>query len=108
MGIKDVQSKVIEWNVKFPLDKWYREKYRIPFMSKQHRESSFCNIRFEWEEEKLFNNKDKSEPEEYIPNIGNFFKKGTQKVLTEEEMFKEGEDFFNKFLEQHGKSESQV
>lgn len=105
MGIKSIQEQVIEWNAKFPLDKWYREKYRIPFMSKQHRESSFYNIRYEWEEEKLFNNLEISETEEYIPNTGNFFKKGTQKALTEEEMIKEGEDFFKKFIEENGKSE---
>lgn len=104
MGINDVHNKVIEWNVKFPLDRWYREKYRIPFMSKQHRESSFCNIRFEWEEDKLFNGFDDKPEEEYIPNTGNFFKKGTEKILTEEEMQAKGDDFFNKFLEEHGKS----
>ncbi|MGL5691857.1 MAG: hypothetical protein ACRDD8_13695 [Bacteroidales bacterium] len=101
MGINDIQNKAIEWNVKFPLDKWYRDKYRIPFMSKQHRESSFCNIRFEWEEEKVFNSLE-SITEEYIPDSGNFFKKGTEKVKTEEELKNEGDDFFKKFLEDHG------
>ena len=61
---------MIQWNLKFPLDRWYRKKYGIPFMSKQHRESSFLDIRREWEEDQLF-----AEVEargRYEPNRGDF------------------------------------
>lgn len=51
---KDYNTIVIEWNNKFPLDKWFREKYKISFNSIEHREISQIDIYFEWVEDRLF------------------------------------------------------
>ena len=51
---KNFDSVIIRWNNLFPLDKWYREKYKIAFNSKEHREISQIDIYFEWREDALF------------------------------------------------------
>lgn len=68
---------VINWNNRFPLDRWWRMKYNVPFMSPAHRESSFLHQLMEFEEDKMFVNKLNEEKEEtYVPNIGDFLKSG--------------------------------
>lgn len=52
----DETQFIIDWNEKFPLDKWWRDKYKIPFNSKQHREISYYDIFLEWFEENVYNN----------------------------------------------------
>lgn len=45
---------IIRWNNENPLDKQYREKYNIPFNSRQHRELNQFDIFLEYVEDKLF------------------------------------------------------
>lgn len=45
---------VTEWNVAHPIDHWWREKYNVPFNSAQHREMSFIDMRYEYEEDALY------------------------------------------------------
>lgn len=56
---------VIEWNNKHPIDYWWRQKYSIPFNSKQHRQASLIDMKFEWEEDQVYkelqNRKEKEE-----------------------------------------------
>lgn len=77
-----VKDFVYRWNLDFPLDRWYRSKYNIAFNSPTHREISVLDIRYEWEEYKLYKEINKPR-EEYNPK-GNFFLK--------EELFKEQQE----------------
>lgn len=54
--LNNLKSFVQKWNLEFPLDLWYRRKYKIPFNSSKHRELSPIDIRFEYEEEKFIDN----------------------------------------------------
>lgn len=86
---------MIQWNLKFPIDRWYREKYKIPFMSQQHRESSFLNMRLEWEEDQLFHYF--KETEAYEPNKGDFLKAVD---LTPEERARKARESLQNFPEE--------
>jgi hypothetical protein len=44
---------IYEWNILYPADRWWRQKYKIPFNSEQHRKMSFVDIYLEWEEDKM-------------------------------------------------------
>ena len=66
--LNKIEQEVIVWNNRFPIDRWWREKHKVPFMSKIHRESSFIDQLFEWTEEQMMND----QTEEYKPNIGDF------------------------------------
>jgi hypothetical protein len=45
---------IYKWNINFPVDKWYRDRYKIPFGSPNHRKISFLEMRVEYEEYLLF------------------------------------------------------
>ena len=45
---------VVSWNNRFPLDRWWRIKHNVSFMSPEHRESSFIYQLLEFEEDKLY------------------------------------------------------
>jgi hypothetical protein len=47
-GIKTIKQLYRVWNSKFPLDKWYRDKYSIPFFSKQHLETNIIAVKMEF------------------------------------------------------------
>jgi hypothetical protein len=51
---EELKKEIIKWNYNFPLDKWWRKKYGIPFNSKKHKEISQIDILFEYHEDKLF------------------------------------------------------
>ena len=75
MKRSELIQSVVSWNNRFPLDRWWRIKYNIPFMSPAHRESSFINQLIEFEEDKLFLQiHNKNNVEEYIPGVGDFLK----------------------------------
>lgn len=50
----DLKTFIINWNNLFPLDRWYREKYKIPFNSKKHLKASQVDILLEYIEEISF------------------------------------------------------
>lgn len=90
---------MIRWNNKFPVDFWWRQKHKVPFLSKCHREQSFLNQLMEYQEELLFQERDKPQndinsPENYIPNIGDFIK-----IPLIKEEYKEGELNMNELEE---------
>lgn len=67
---------IISWNNKFPLDRWWRIKHKVPFMSPVHRESSFINQLIEFEEDKLFTAHTLGKERQlknYIPGSGDIF-----------------------------------
>lgn len=73
MDKNSIRDSVVDWNIRFPIDKWWRKKYNISFNSSAHRESNFLDQLFEYEEEKLFNELS-SKNEEYVPGIGEWLK----------------------------------
>lgn len=72
---------VVSWNNRFPLDRWWRIKHNVSFMSPAHRESSFIYQLMEFEEDKLylkeFQTEREKDEDKYIPGIGDIFKAPT-------------------------------
>lgn len=68
---RGVQDFVYKWNIDFPVDKWYREKYNIRFNSKEHRETSFRDMIFEFMEVTSYRG---LLSQEYNPKTGEFIK----------------------------------
>jgi len=62
-----IKKEVISWSNRFPIDRWWRKKYNIPYMSKAHKECSFLDQYFDFIEEKEV--KKYIESFGYIPNI---------------------------------------
>lgn len=78
MTNEELRELVIRWNNKFPFDRFWRMKHNVSFLSPEHRACSFLAQKFEFEEDKLYNEFEKKEQEEkkdpYIPNIGDWLK----------------------------------
>jgi hypothetical protein len=105
---KSERSKFItEWNIKYPYDKVWRNKYKVAIFSSSHRDMSLFDILLDYEEDKLYeeayeNSKDKILKDEqssitslrdkdYIPGYGNWLA-SSEDSLSEQE----SEDLFNK------------
>lgn len=82
---ESVKNFVLEWNTKFPIDRWWREKHAVAFNSAQHREVSIIDMRVEWEEDILYN-KIRNEVS-YEMNKGEFLKEKI--AVTEQESLKQ-------------------
>jgi hypothetical protein len=54
LGLEDITTFIFNWNNKFPLDRWYRRKYDIPFNSKEHRDISLLDILIDYQEDFIF------------------------------------------------------
>lgn len=79
MERSELEQAVVSWNDRFPLDRWWRNKHEVAFMSPVHRESSFLYQLFEFEEDKLFSmaitdSNVKDNQDIYIPGSGDIFK----------------------------------
>lgn len=48
-----IREFMIWWNTTFPVDYWYRQKHKIAFNSKDHRDITLFDILCEWEEDNL-------------------------------------------------------
>lgn len=77
----DVRNYIIEWNSRFPVDRWWRKTFNIAFNSVSHRESSFLDQLIEYEEHKLFNEFENQE--EYKPGTGDWLKSIQPKTVEE-------------------------
>lgn len=77
-GAKDLKELVYQWNAKFPIDRWYRDKYKIRFNSKEHKECSFIDMYCEYIEYIYL---------EYIPQL----KKRNKSNQEEDDFFKTDE-----------------
>ena len=51
---EEIDAFIIDWNMRFPIDHWWRNKYKIPFGSRQHKEMDFISMFIDYEEEKVF------------------------------------------------------
>lgn len=74
MELSDFDKIVINWNNTWPLDRWYRQKYKIPFNSIQHQDVSQIDVYFEWREEQAFKK----------------YEKDTLKKAEKDKLYKEG------------------
>lgn len=86
---EDIVDFVKKWNIKYPVDFWWRRKYKIPFNSKKHRRHSLLDMKIEFEEDRLYDAQIgemvRSESKEgYIPGRGMLFEKGDQEVVMTE------------------------
>lgn len=88
--LSDIEKEVLKWNSKFPIDKWWRDKHGIAFMSKKHKAVSFFDQLFEFYEDVLIL-KSKIKQEAYIPNEGEFLKESnadeSSKIVSAKEEF---------------------
>lgn len=94
MDKNSVREKVIEWNLNFPIDRWWRKKHGVAFGSPEHREISFIDQLFEFEEDKLF--EELSEENEYKPNVGDWLKVDD---LTNEQFIEQAREEMKNFPE---------
>lgn len=92
ISVNEIKEYIRWWNVIFPIDRWWREKYRIPFGSKKHLESSFVDMLLEYYEDLEYrrirlesvNEEENGEVDKYVAGSGSIFKSGMG-VLSREE-----------------------
>lgn len=74
ISVQDIRRYVYDWNIRFPLDRWWREKHGIPFGSKEHRDANFIDILYEYTEDKMvaeyLRDKDKETEETEVYKAG--------------------------------------
>jgi len=86
------RSFVLEWNVDYPIDKWWRDKYNIPFGSAQHRSMSHLDMLFVYIEyflykgfeKKLFDTPEEETPD-YVPGKKNFLKQKIKSQMSDKQ-----------------------
>jgi hypothetical protein len=49
----EITAFILNWNKKYPIDLWWRNKHKIPFGSKIHKDISFIEMIIEYEEDKI-------------------------------------------------------
>lgn len=77
-----IENIIAEWNINFPLDRWWRRKHSISFNSTDHRKVSFLDMLFEYMEERMINSikenlhsqNETVIPDTYIPDERDFLK----------------------------------
>lgn len=105
MKRSELVQGVISWNRRFPLDRWWRQKHNVPFMSSAHRESSFIHQLMEYEEDRMFFDSvdRKKGSESYIPGIGDLFKSPASMEDFKKEAQMEIEELLN--MEENGRGQ---
>ena len=96
-----VRDFIIDWNIRFPIDRRWRKKFNIAFNSPQHRESCFLDQLIDIEEDNLF--EELINTEKYKAGTGDWLKRQEPKSLEEDiqsmrDEFKE--DFPDEFKEE--------
>jgi endonuclease III len=72
------KEDILKWNNMFPIDRWWRQKHKVPFMSEQHKNIRFTDQLFEYKEDKFFD--EYIEKLKYEPNKGDFLIKQLKTV----------------------------
>ena len=49
-----MRSSTESWNIRFPIDRWWRQKHSIPYGSKAHLEQNMADMVFEYHEDILY------------------------------------------------------
>ena len=105
MTRREIDSYLTSWNVKYPYDRRWREKYKVPLFSSQHRSMCLVDIKLDMYEDEIYSKLRKEYLEEqgkessqsslrdkqYIPGYGNWLKP-VEDTMTEQEK----ESLFNK------------
>lgn len=88
MTVDDLRTFMIQWNNRFPIDRWYRKKHNIAFLSPEHRECSFIAQMLEYQEEKLFQEakEEASRKDNYVPNVGQWLKESDSTEINENDI----------------------
>ena len=88
--MKNLKTFVNEWNIFYPIDRWWREKHEVAFNSQTHRGTSFIDMAFEYTEDRVFNRirqELRKKKEVYIAGSGEIFKKDLPKrEFTEQDL----------------------
>lgn len=87
ISYEGVKRHILEWNNKFPVDRWWRTKHKIAFNSESHRNFSFIDMFVEYIEDTIFDEYTVKEADEdkYIPGQANWLK---QYKMSEEDIDK--------------------
>jgi hypothetical protein len=67
--IDDFDNFILKWNERLPVDRWWREKHKVAFLSEEHKKMNPIDIYLEYREDKMYmelreNNSKVSEVEE--------------------------------------------
>ncbi len=77
--ITDIRHSIEWWNIQYPLDKWYRDKFNIRYNSPEHLAIDVVDIRAQYEEDHLYRKAlldiARSEKSPYLPGRGQWLSK---------------------------------
>jgi len=76
-SIEDIRKFALEWNTKYPIDRYWRKKHKVAFNSEVHRQTSLLDMRIEFEEDELFKEAARQEKEDtflYQAGTNNYLK----------------------------------
>ena len=70
----DIKDYIYGWNIRFPIDRWWRTKHKIPMFSEEHRASCFIDQLIEFHEDRIFMklNEDNGSKKKYHPGTGDW------------------------------------
>lgn len=93
MNNHDAKIYIIQWNNRFPLDRWWREKWKISLFSKQHLETDPISQVLEYMEDKEFELsserfKDEIEKEERLSKTGKLLNNTKNNSFSDEDFYK--------------------
>jgi hypothetical protein len=91
MDAGSVKEEIIKYNIQFPFDRLWRQKYTIPLNSPGHLGTSFFDQYLDIMEDKIFD--ELKNQELYEPNTGNWLKPQDSKLTLEQEIEKFNKDF---------------
>lgn len=92
-SLDELKDFILNWNIDFPIDRWWRKRHGVIFNSSVHREVSFIDMFLEFIEESLYEEvlekRKNIEEDPYAPGEGNFlFEREVSQELTDEEFDK--------------------
>ena len=91
MGVPSLQSMkrfVQSWNIKYPIDHWWRVKHKVPFNSSRHRSMNFIDMKLEFIEDVLYIDLRKKEElsDRYSPGAGTWLKRRRVKRMSQDDI----------------------
>lgn len=91
-SLDKIKSFMMWWNAVYPIDRWWREKYKVAFNSPQHKAMCFIDMKMEYEEDMLFKGLN-SEEGGYKPGTGDWLKKRRPAKMSQ----RETDELFDRF-----------
>jgi len=84
---KELRESIEDWNIEYPIDRWWRSKHKVPFGSEEHDSMSIVDMYLEFKEDEMYN--ELRDRQEYIPNKGDYLRdKGNGVEMSEEEKYR--------------------